>query len=226
MLVVGCRLSDSLGAVKFASKYEKVWSVVGIHPHEAGNFLDTEGAKEKFEALLKDNRSSKIVAIGEIGLDYYYQHSEKEKQAELLKWQLGLAEKYSLPVIFHIRDAFGDFWQIYDQFKINKGLVHSFTGVSSDVGQILKRGLFIALNGIVTFTSHEEQLEAVKSIPLDRLVLETDAPYLTPKPFRGKVCKPEHVVLTAEFLAELRHEPLEQLAYQTTQNARALFNVN
>lgn len=226
MIVVGCRLEDSRGAIDFARKRDQVWAAVGIHPHEAADFLGTAGAKEVFEELLNEPKTDKIVAIGEIGLDYYYEHSGKEEQIELLKWQLQLAEKYDLPVIFHLRDAFADFWPIYDQFNIQKGLIHSFTGVKSDLDEILKRGLFVALNGIITFTSQADQIEAAKAIPLDRLMLETDAPYLTPKPLRGRICKPEHVRLTAEFLAELRREPLEQLAYQTTYNARAFFNVN
>lgn len=226
MLLVGCRLEDSQLAINFARGHEGVWAAVGIHPHEAADFLGKNGAKERFEAILTDVNSSKVVAIGEIGLDYYYKHSSKEKQIELLRWQLGLVEKHDLPVIFHVRDAFADFWPIYDEFNIKKGLIHSFTGVRSDVDEILKRGLLISLNGIITFSSQAEQLEAAKAIPLDALVLETDAPYLTPKPLRGNICKPEYVALTAEFLAVLRHESLEDLAYQTTHNARVLFNVN
>lgn len=226
MLCVGCRLEDSQLAINFAHAREGVWAAVGIHPHEAEDFLSKKDEKEAFETLLEDIKGSKIVAIGEIGLDYYYEHSSPERQTELLRWQLGLAEKYNLPVIFHVRDAFADFWPIYDSFNIKKGLIHSFTGVKSDVEEILKRGLYIALNGIITFTSQAEQLEAAKAIPLDVLVLETDAPYLTPKPLRGKICRPEYVALTAEFLAELRQESLEVLAYQTTHNARVLFNVN
>lgn len=225
MLAVGCRLSDSRGAVAFAKKYDGVWATVGIHPHEATDFLDTPGNKKEFESLLPAAAATKVVAIGEIGLDYYYEHSSKEKQAELLTWQLELAEKYDLPVIFHVRDAFDDFWPIYDRFNVKKGLIHSFTGVKKDLDNIIKRGLFVALNGIITFTKQTEQVEAAKAIPLNRLILETDAPYLTPSPLRGKICKPEHVKLTAAFLAELRCESLEGLVNQTTQNARVLFNV-
>lgn len=225
LIAVGCRTEDSRLAVNFARGREGVWAAVGIHPHEAANFLSRPDAKHEFEALLTNARADKIVAIGEIGLDYYYENSSKEKQAELLRWQLGLAEKYDLPVIFHIREAFEDFWPIFDQFNVKKGLIHSFTGVKSDVEQILKRNLSIALNGIITFTSQVDQIEAAKAIPLDALVIETDAPYLTPKPLRGKICKPEHVVLTAKFLAGLYRVPLEELACKTTCNARAIFNV-
>ncbi len=225
MIAVGCRLVDSQGAVTFAQHHDGVWAAVGIHPHEAVEFLSTANAKKDFEKLLCSLQADKIVAIGEIGLDYYYDHSPKNSQKELLTWQLELAQKYNVPVIFHIRDAFADFWPIYDQFAVKAGIVHSFTGVEDDVNEIVKRGLFIGLNGIMTFTKQNEQLEAVKTIPLNKLVLETDAPYLTPKPFRGKICKPEYVMLTAKFLAELRNEPLERLAHQTTDNARVLFNV-
>lgn len=222
MLSVGCRLEDSQGAVAFAQKHDNVWAAVGIHPHEATDFLSRPEAKQAFEKLLT---KQKVVAIGEIGLDFYYHHSIKEDQIALLEWQLGLAEAHNLPVIFHVRDAFDDFWPLFDRFSIKKGLIHSFTGVKSDVEQILQRNLWVALNGIMTFTKVQEQLEAAKAVPLERLLLETDAPYLTPKPFRGNICKPEHVRVNAEFLADLRGEPLEVLAAQTTQNARQLFNV-
>jgi TatD DNase family protein len=226
MIAVGCRLEDSRGAVELARGRDGIWASVGIHPHEAEDFLSRPGAREEFEALLQNLKADKIVAIGEIGLDYYYEHSSKQKQVELLEWQLGLAEKFELPVLFHVRDAFDDFWPIYDRFNVKKGLIHSFTGVSADVDEILKRGMLIALNGIMTFSKQTEQLEAAKLIPLEKLVLETDAPYLTPKPFRGKICKPEHVKLTAEFLAGLRGETFERLAAQSTENARKFFNVS
>ncbi len=222
MLAVGCRLDDSQGAIDLAAKYDSIWAVIGIHPHEAADFLSKPTAKADFEKLIG---AEKVVGIGEIGLDYYYEHSPREKQMELLEWQLELANKYDLPVVFHVRDAFDDFWPIFDKYKPANGLIHSFTANSKVLEQILERGLYVALNGIMTFSKQNEQLDAAKAIPLDKLVLETDAPYLTPKPFRGKICKPEHVIITAEFLAELRQEPLEELARKTTQNARVLFNV-
>lgn len=225
MLAVGCRLEDSRGAIDFARDREGIWVAIGIHPHEADEFLARPNGKEKFEALLADIKTDKIVAIGEIGLDFFYNHSDKAQQIELLEWQLGLAEKHDLPVIFHVRDAFDEFWPIFDRFSIKKAVIHSFTGVLSDVEQIVERGLYAGLNGIMTFTKREDQLEAARALPLKNMVLETDAPYLTPKPFRGKICKPEHVKLTAAFLAELRGEQLADLVRQTTDNARALFNV-
>lgn len=225
MMAVGCRLEDSRGAIELARAHEGIWASVGIHPHEARDFLNHAGAKQAFEELLTNKAADKVVAVGEIGLDYFYEHSSREAQAELLLFQLALAEQHHLPVICHVRDAFNDFWPIFDRFSIKRAVIHSFTGVLSDVEQILQRDLYVGLNGIMTFTKQAEQLDAARAIPLEKLVLETDAPYLTPKPFRGKICKPEHVILTAEFLAELRGESIEQLAQQTTRNAQLLFDV-
>lgn len=225
MIAVGCRLEDSKLAVDFAQKHQGVWAAVGIHPHEAGDFLSTNDNKENFAKLLTDTKKDRIVAIGETGLDYYYNHSTKADQIELLEFQINLAEEYDLPVIFHVRDAFSDFWPVFDKFNVKKAVIHSFTGVQLDVVQILKRGLFVGLNGIITFTKENKQIEAVKQIPLESIILETDAPYLTPKPFRGKICKPEYVKLTAAHLAELRGEPVEQVASVTSRNAQRLFNI-
>lgn len=223
MIAVGCRLEDSQGAIEFAGKHKGVWASIGIHPHEAGSFLKNPDLKKEFKSLIG---LKKLVAIGEIGLDYYYKHSSKENQIELLEWQLSLAQKHKIPVIFHIRDAFDDFWPIFDKYELPTSLIHSFTGTVADVEQILKRDLMVALNGIMTFTKQAEQLEAAKMIPLNKLVLETDAPYLTPKPLRGKICKPEFVRFTGEFLAELRGESVSDLADQTTLNAKKIFKVS
>jgi len=170
-----------------------------------------------------------VVAIGETGLDYHYMHSSKEQQEKLLKFQLDIAREHELPLIFHIREAFADFWKIFDDyvaqgFKI-RGVVHSFSAHSTDLQEILKRNLYVGLNGIMTFTKDQGQLEAAKRIPLDKLLLETDAPYLTPVPFRGILCEPKHVRTTAEFLSQLRGENLQTVAETTTQNAVTLFGL-
>jgi TatD DNase family protein len=168
---------------------------------------------------------SKVVAIGECGLDYFYNHSPAEAQKELLHFQLALAQEYKLPVIFHVRDAFDDFWPIFDQYKGLKGVIHSFTADTAVLEQILARGLCIGINGIMTFTKNAAQLAAARAIPLDRLVLETDAPFLTPTPFRGTICEPKYVRVTAEFMSRLRNESLEDIATATTHNAAQLFKL-
>lgn len=229
MIVVGCDLESSQNAVLFAKKHDNVYAAVAIHPHEASKFLKNPEGKQTLESLLDAAQENKIVAIGEFGLDYFYEHSSKEDQIEAVRYQLKLVQKFDVPAMFHIREALSDFWPIFDEFhtqKALKGVVHCFASTERELEEALKRGLYVALNGIMTFTKDEKQLVAAKKVPLDRLLLETDAPYLTPKPFRGKICKPEHVLLTAQFLAVLRGETLIELAEATTQNASALFNVN
>jgi TatD DNase family protein len=221
-LCVGCTLGDSKAAVKFARDRENVWATIGLHPHEAEVYIDDHQALQQFRDLAS---KPKVVAIGEVGLDYYYEHSPREIQKKMLKFQLDVAVEHKLPVIFHIRDAFMDFWPIFDSYKGLKGVVHSFTATEVELAEILKRGLYVGLNGIVTFSKQEEQLKAAKKVPIERLLLETDAPYLTPVPYRGKICEPKHVRVTAEFLAKLRGERLEDLASVTTQNALDLFNL-
>ena len=124
-----------------------------------------------------------------------------------------------------MRDAFDDFWPIFDQYTGLQGVIHSFSADIAVLKQILSRGLYVGLNGIMTFTKDQKQLEAAKSLPLNRLLLETDAPFLTPTPYRGTICQPKHVVETAKFLSGLHEEPLETMAEATTANARKLFNL-
>lgn len=228
VMVVGCDLPTSKKGLEFAAKRSGVWAAVGIHPHEAKDFLSQANAKQQLSDLVMKKLkqpAGKLVAVGECGLDYYYEHSPKAQQIELLEFQLDLAQKINLPVIFHVRDAHKDFWPIYDNFSGLKGVLHSFSATTKELDEGLKRGLYIGLNGIMTFTKDEAQLAAAKAVPRDRMVVETDAPYLTPKPLRGKVCKPEHVRLTAEFLAALREETVDEVAGYTSSNASQLFNL-
>ena len=221
LLCVGTTLRDSKMAIELASKESNCFATIGIHPHEAKDHLSSR-LQEQFAALAT---MSKVVAVGECGLDYYYSHSPKNDQRKILEFQLQLAQEHRLPLIFHIRDAFVDFWPIFDQFAGLQGVVHSFTANTAVLEQALSRGLYIGLNGIMTFTKDQAQLEAAKVAPLNNLLLETDAPFLTPHPFRGKICQPKHIVRTAEFLSELRGEPLATIASKTTQNALKLFKL-
>lgn len=222
LLCVGCTLKDSQQAVLFAREREGCWASIGIHPHEASHYVDDQAALKSF-SLLADE--PKVIAVGECGIDYYYNHSPKTAQIRLLEYQLDLAQRSNLPVIFHVRDAFSDFWSILDNFPGTRGVIHSFTAGQQELEEILKRNLLVGLNGILTFTKDEKQLEVVRLMPLDNILLETDAPYLTPVPFRGKICEPKHVRTTAEFLATLRGCELETLAAATTRNAKILFGI-
>lgn len=231
MLAVGCDIDSSVGALELARRHKGIYPVVGVHPHYASQFLASKQPKKQLNDLI----TNEVVAIGEFGLDYFYENSDRPSQIELLKLHLELVTEHDLPACFHIRgskndpsDAFVDFWRVFDKFNRQKpirGVVHSFTATEVELHELLKRGLYVAFNGIMTFTRDEKQLQAAKVAPLDRMLLETDAPYLTPKPFRGKICKPVHVINTATGLASLRGESLETLSKSTTNNAKELFNL-
>ncbi|MCA9332632.1 TatD family hydrolase [Candidatus Saccharibacteria bacterium] len=222
MICVGCTLDDSRIGVEFVSSRDNCWATIGLHPHEAKKYKGNSNLQEEFTQLVD---KPKVVAIGETGLDFYYNNSPKNAQISILEFQLELAQKNNLPVIFHVRDAFDDFWPIFDNFKDIRGVIHSFSSNVDDLDNALSRGLHVGLNGIMTFAKDDALLDAAKAVPLQKLLLETDAPFLTPVPFRGTICEPKHVRVTAEFLANLRGESLEELAAATCKNAQALFNI-
>jgi len=223
ILGIGTTLADSELAIALAAKHDNVWASIGIHPHEAGKAL-AEGHLDAFRALVT---SPKVIAVGECGLDYFYNHAEKGDQVKVLQAQIELALDRGLPVSFHVREAFDDFWPIFDSYRGAglRGVLHSYTDSLANLDKAVARGLHLGVNGIATFAKAEGQLAMYRAIPREQLVLETDAPFLTPAPFRGKVCESKHVRVTAEFLAELRGENLADLAQITTANARALLQV-
>jgi TatD DNase family protein len=222
LVCVGTSLEDSELAVDFVRGRPGAWAAIGLHPHEAKHYAGKKDLLKRFSLLAKEQ---KVVAVGECGLDYYYTHSPQQDQKELLRFQIELAVQHDLPLIFHIRDAFDDFWPIFDDYKGLRGIIHSFSATTKELDEILARGLYVGLNGIMTFTKNVSQITAAKQIPLDHLVLETDAPFLTPTPYRGTICRPSHVRVTAEFLANLRGESLIVIASTTTHNARRVFNL-
>ncbi|MHB1865411.1 MAG: TatD family hydrolase [Candidatus Saccharimonadales bacterium] len=222
LIAVGCNLEDSRLAIKTASSYNNVWATIGIHPHEAKLYAKDKEKRQQFAALATQ---PKVIAIGEYGLDYYYSHSDPEDQKEILEFQIQLAIQHNLPVIFHIREAFKDYWPILKKYTGVSGVLHSFTDNQANLEVALKQQLYIGVNGIATFTKDARQTEVYKSIPDENLLLETDSPFLTPVPLRGSINEPKNVRLVAEYLADLRSQSLEQLAGQTTENARRLFKL-
>jgi TatD DNase family protein len=231
MICVGCDKKDSQLAIDFAADKPECWASIGIHPHEAQHFVDQQSDLDDFAALAG---REKVVAVGECGLDYYYGHSPQADQAKILRFQIELALQHDLPMIFHVRgassaepgkDAFQDFWPVFDSYNGIRGVLHSFTDSSENLDKALERNLYIGVNGIATFTRDPAQVKMYKSIPKSRLLLETDAPFLTPSPYRGTICEPYHINVIANFLAELRGESLEDLAGSTTDNALALFRL-
>ncbi len=216
MVCVGTDVSDSRDAVDFARTHQGVHAAVGVHPHEA---------KDGIQGIEKLATDEQVVAIGEIGLDYFYQHSDRSAQIAALEVQLQIAQDKKLPVIFHVRDAFDDFWPIFSQFRGISGVLHSFTDTRVHAEKGMSEGLLIGVNGISTFTKDEAQMELFRTLPLENIILETDAPYLTPAPWRGKVNEPAYVKKVAEHLSSERSTPVETIVTHTTHNATHLFHL-
>ena len=203
----------------------QLFATVGVHPHEAEK-VDPEKDFLELRALAKN---PKVVAIGEIGLDYFYENSPREIQQKVLFEQLKIAHELNLPVAFHVRGAFDDFWRVLSDFenqfgKIH-GVLHSFTDTSENLQKALAHGFFIGVNGISTFVKKPEELEMFAQIPLEKMLLETDAPFLTPKGNRGKKNQPAWTRIVAEDLAEKRGISLEKIAEITSKNTEKLFEI-
>lgn len=229
LLCIGTSLADSQLAADFAVKHDGVWAAIAIHPHDAKNYV----TRSKKPVIRPDVAAAfhalavkpEVIAIGECGLDYYYGNSPRDDQIAVLRFLIELGLEYNLPFSFHVRSAFDDFWSILRDYSEVRGVVHSFTDTRVQLERALTQGLYIGVNGIVTFTKDPAQRDMYCTIPLQSVLLETDAPFLTPQPFRGKVCESKHVRSTAEFFASLRGVSFDELATMTTVSARALFNV-
>lgn len=219
MITIGTHPEENRKVIEITKKLHPVVScTVGIHPHEAKFYNDD--VEKEMEAQCA---APYVVGIGEIGLDYYYSHSEHDVQKEAFRRQLALAKKLGLPIEIHTRDAEQDTMSILKEFKGIRGLVHCFTGTSWLAKEALDYGLDISFSGIVTFKNAEDLRNTLKTVPLDRLHIETDSPFLTPNPHRGKKNNPSLMVHTAQFVADLVGVPLEKLSEQTWANARRLF---
>jgi|SRR5581483_7180003 len=225
MLCVGCDAADSELAIEFVKSRENCWASIGIHPHESQHYAGNRPRLDAFAALAEH---PKVVAVGECGLDYFYTHSPKEVQTEILRFQIELAQRHDLPMVFHVREAFDDFWPIFEEYHEKRpirGVLHSFTDSQANLERATRHSLYIGVNGIATFAKSDVQQAMYRAIPLEHLLLETDAPFLTPHPDRGNICEPYHVRTIAEFLSNHRGDTVETIAEVTTQNARQLFRV-
>ena len=216
LICVGTSNETSIEAAEFAPNHTDVFFSVGVHPHDA------KDGYQEVERLARQ-KSDKLVAIGEIGLDYFYTHSAREVQIAAFEAQLQMALDQKLPVIFHVRDAFEDFWPIFSNFSGLKGVLHSFTDTVENMQKAVSNDLYIGVNGISTFAKDKQAMW--DAIPLEKMVLETDAPFLTPVPYRGKVNEPAFVRNVAEYHAIRRGVELEHLARVTSANASTLFSI-
>ncbi len=222
MICVGCDLTDSRLAVEFVQQHSETWASIGVHPHEAQHYARDSELQNAFADLVT---APKVIAVGECGLDYFYTHSPQADQAAVLRFQIELATTHNLPLIFHVREAFDDFWPIFDEYTGIRGVLHSFTDNQANLDKAIERNLYIGVNGIATFAKNVSQLEVYRSIPLSKLLLETDAPFLTPTPYRGTINQPKRVETIAKYLAKLRGENLDQVARVSTSNAHELFGI-
>jgi TatD DNase family protein len=221
MLNISTRASEWDEVIGLAEQEDDVMASVGIHPHEADLHPDVHA-----DRLVEKAAHPRVIAIGETGLDYYYDHSDRERQRQSFRSHIAAARETQLPLIVHTRDAEADTLFILAE-EMGKGrfpaLIHCFTASRGFADQVLELGLYISLSGIVTFKNARDLQETARSIPLDRLLIETDAPFLAPVPHRGRTCEPAFVADTAAFLAGLRDEPIERLAEATSANFRQLF---
>lgn len=219
IITIGTSKEDHFKVLELSKKHKNVYCTLGVHPHEAESF-DPE--TESF--MLSHLTDPKVVGVGEIGLDYYYDNAPKDLQKEVFKKQLQIAKDFNLPVEIHSRDAEEDILQLLTEFKGQvSGIIHCFSGTQNFATEVLALGYNLSISGIVTFKNADKLREIVKNTPIDRLHIETDAPYLTPIPFRGKKNEPALVIHVAEKVAELKGVSLEDLSVQLKENTKKLF---
>ena len=208
--------------LEIAEENPEVFACIGFHPQDAEQYLN--GGRE---FLIEKAANKKVVAIGEIGLDYHFGGEDKNLQKQIFDEQIKLASSLNLPIVVHIRDAMEDALQILQNNAeiLKGGVVHCFSGEGQDAQKIMALGLDFTVGGVLTFKNAAHLREVVAGIPLDRLMLETDTPYLAPEPYRGKVNEPKNVVLVAQKLAEIKGENIENIAKITSKNVKRVFKI-
>ena len=220
---IGADLNSSRASVELAKEYKNIYAAVGVHPHDA-QYVDSDYIEQ-----LKDlSKKDKVVAIGEIGLDYYYDNSPRDIQRRVFIEQLELAKELNLPVVIHTRDAAQETFDILKEATADgklTGVLHCYSGSVEMALEYIKLGFHISLGGPVTFKKAKTPKEVAAAVPLDRLLIETDCPYLTPEPYRGKRNDPTFVRYTAETIAEVRGISVEELAKATSENVKKLFRI-
>lgn len=222
MAVVGFDTPTIEKSLELSHTYSNIYSIIGWHPTEAGSY--TKEIETRLQTQLEDKR---VVALGEIGLDYHWMEDPKEVQSKVFRRQIAIAKEMNLPISIHTRDAIEDTYQILKEEKISDigGIMHSFSGDAEWAKRFLDLGMHISFSGVVTFKKAFEVHEAASFVPLDKLLVETDAPYLAPMPYRGKRNEPGYTRYVVERIAELRNLPFEEVASLTRANAHRLFRI-
>ena len=220
MVVVGYDPQTNRRAIELAEEFDFIYATVGFHPTEASKIK----AKDK-ELLVKQLKHPKVVGIGECGLDFYWDKDYIDEQIDLFKWQIELSLQYNLPLAIHMRDASEATYNVLSLFKGIKGIMHCYSGSAEMAHLFIELGLHISLGGPVTFKNGHKPKEVAKQVPLDKLLVETDSPYLSPHPFRGKQNEPSRVKLVAEEIARIKDLSYKEVAEATTKNALELFNI-
>ena len=221
LIVPSAYASDIDIVAELASKYENVYGLLGVHPSEVKDWTD-----DLIDKIKECAKSPKIVGIGEIGLDYYWDKSFNDLQKEVFIKQINLANELNFPISVHDREAHKDSFDILTEFNKNSIVImHCFSGSVEFMHECVKQGWYIAIGGVVTFKNAIKMKEVAKEVPLNKLLIETDAPYLTPVPYRGKTNQPGYVKYVAEEIANLRNTSFEEINEQTTKNAKLVFKI-
>lgn len=225
LITISCEMSEIETVSTIANAYSEVYASAGIHPHEAKKDLEAYGNQKIYDTLKAYASLPKTVGLGETGLDYYYEHSPREEQKALFTTHLEVALETGLPLIVHTRNAESDTIDILKPYRGRlRGVIHCFTGTQWLAEQALELGFYISISGIATFKKAEALQATIKTIPVERLLLETDAPFLAPIPYRGKRNESAYLVHTAQMVANLKGISLEDLSFYTLQNSYTLFN--
>jgi TatD DNase family protein len=219
VIINGCDLKTNEEAIEISNSYPFIYATVGFHPSEIDKIKE-----EDYLKLEEQLKNDKVIGIGEIGLDYYWNDSNKEEQKNMFKRQLDIAAKYNKPIIVHNREATKDVLDILTEYKL-KGIIHAFSGSIETAREFIKLGYKLGIGGILTF-KNSKLYEVIKEIDLEYIVLETDSPYLTPEPFRGHRNKPTNVSLVAKKISEIKNVSYEDVCSITYNNTKVLFDLN
>jgi TatD DNase family protein len=217
---IGCDMPTSHQSVALAEAHDHVYAVVGIHPHSAA-----EATEEDYAALEQLSRHPKVLALGEMGLDYHYDFSPRDVQRQVFARQMELAGRLNLPVVIHEREACQDVLEVVRQHKVCRGVYHCYSGSAETARELVQLGYYLGFNGVITFDNARRSHEVIRNVPLERLLLETDCPYLTPVPHRGKRNDSGLMKYSLQKMAELRGSSYEEMVAATEQNAKRLFGI-